>query len=169
MQPSVSEYVLTIAAEITAIISDLPKQLGRHRPNSEWTHLLKSGVGGLGKKNGWTVRSAHRTGEFRQEWLYDLSWTRNNDGGQLIEVGLVLESEWGHGLEEIRPDFEKLLLAKSPLKVMVFEGRTAEVTVHIDALRSGIRAFHTEIKPELYILAALNYDTYEFVFDQVVT
>jgi len=52
-------------------------------------------------------------------------WYRNEEPGHLREIGMVLESEWNQDLYEIRYDFEKLLVAKSPIKVMIFRTTAA--------------------------------------------
>ena len=66
------------------------------------------------------------------EWLYDVTWLkyeRQRDGLEwpataLIEAPLVAECEWGRGknLEYIVEDFEKLLLARADVRLMIFDG-----------------------------------------------
>jgi hypothetical protein len=155
------------AAAITAILRDLPGRMGRDRPNSEWTRSLKEEIGNLGVRSEWKVSTSGFSNHFEQEWLYDLTWFRNDAEGYLCDVGLVLESEWEHPYASIKQDFEKLLLAKSPLKVMVFEGYTKNLAAHLNSLKQGISAFRCKTASEIYILAALNIDTFTFEIAQV--
>lgn len=54
------------------------------------------------------------------EWLYDILWWHQKHQSYMLDVPLVLESEWGdHVAYEY--DFQKLLLARSKYKVMIFE------------------------------------------------
>lgn len=62
------------------------------------------------------------------EWLYDFVCYENNDIG-LNDVILVAESEWTGRytqdyLRDVQDDFEKLILARSPYKLMIFEGHS---------------------------------------------
>ncbi len=56
------------------------------------------------------------------EWLYDILWYHQKqvDPKYMLDVPLVLESEWrNHVAYEY--DFQKLLLARSTYKVMIFQ------------------------------------------------
>lgn len=55
------------------------------------------------------------------EWLYDVTGLQYDNDGFLIRVALAAECEWGTQ-DEIYYDFEKLLLARADLRVMVFDG-----------------------------------------------
>ena len=55
------------------------------------------------------------------EWLYDVTALQYDDDGFLIRVALAAECEWG-AQDQIYYDFEKLLLARADLRVMVFDG-----------------------------------------------
>jgi len=55
-----------------------------------------------------------------REWLYDIIiYSQKND--VFDEVYLVGESEWKTDIKEIIYDFEKLLLAKSKVRLMVYQ------------------------------------------------
>jgi len=55
------------------------------------------------------------------EWLYDVTGLRYDDDGFLTRVALAAECEWGPQ-DQIYYDFEKLLLVRADLRVMVFDG-----------------------------------------------
>ncbi len=93
-------------------------------------------------------------------WLYDMVWFENEPAPSpstipphLREIHMVLESEWAYSPFEILYDFEKLLVAKSPIKVMVFQAydNLSELWSLLD---TGIKKFKTPPTSEKYILAA---------------
>ena len=53
------------------------------------------------------------------EWLYDVTWLKYNDD-DLTDAVLVAECEWGED-SEIVYDFQKLLLARATLRLMIFD------------------------------------------------
>lgn len=55
------------------------------------------------------------------EWLYDVTCLVYHDDAYLKRIPLVAESEWGNP-QAIFYDFEKLLLARADVRVMVFDG-----------------------------------------------
>ena len=56
------------------------------------------------------------------EWLYDVTCLLHDAGGYIKRFPLVAESEWGSN-DDVHDDFEKLLLARAEVRVMVFDGR----------------------------------------------
>lgn len=58
------------------------------------------------------------------EKLYDASWWKLDDCGRIISFPMVAKSEWGP-LREIQYDFQKLLLARAKVRVMVYDGGIA--------------------------------------------
>lgn len=55
------------------------------------------------------------------EWLYDVTALQYDDDDFLTRTALTAECEWGTQ-DEIFYDFEKLLLSRAILRVMVFDG-----------------------------------------------
>ncbi len=55
------------------------------------------------------------------EWLYDVTGLEYDSDEFLVRVALAAECEWG-AQDQIYYDFEKLLLARADLRVMVFDG-----------------------------------------------
>lgn len=59
------------------------------------------------------------------EWLYDLTWLKycaDRSDRLLVDVHLVAEIEWDNRDSHIQDDFEKLLLARASVRLMVFGG-----------------------------------------------
>ena len=151
-----------IADAIVKSFETLPKRMQKAKGNAAWTKQLKDDIGILGEKHGWTICTAGFKGRFENAWLYDLLWYKEEEG-HLSEVYLVMESEWGWGRTHIKYDFEKLLLAKSPLKVMVFQTNNREIDALFDFLEKGIRAFtRLQCTDEIYMLICYNDDLDKF-------
>jgi hypothetical protein len=129
-----------------------------------WTAAIKRELITLGRKKGYNVCAAGFPEECEREWLYDLVWYRNEPANHLREVALVLESEWSEYPDYIKYDFEKLLIAKSPIKVMVFSEYRGNLEELWAMLEAGIRAFKTEPASEIYILAGWDDNRNEFAF-----
>lgn len=56
------------------------------------------------------------------EWLYDIVWWGQDDLGYAEDIPLVAESEWKMSISAIQHDFQKLLLAKSKYRILIFQG-----------------------------------------------
>jgi hypothetical protein len=151
-----------IAASIVESINSLPGRLGRGIKDRVWTKQLKDDIGTLGEKHDWTVCAGGFKGRFEGGWLYDLVWYKETNG-HLSQVYLVLESEWGKYQSLIKYDFEKLLLAKATLKVMIFQTDNRRIEDLFKFLEEGIRAFPLlQSAEETYLLIAFNNDSFKF-------
>jgi hypothetical protein len=97
------------------------------------------------------------------EWLYDVTWLEyeKNDRGKLVnlvDAPLVAECEWGNK-GDIEDDFEKLLLARTGVRLMIFEGisnriskpRSEEVA---ERLAGMVREFNGSRAEDAWLLAA---------------
>jgi len=100
-----------------------------------WTKQIMRALCGWGLEKGFWVGAAgmshpenrkrfpqkHRE-NIGNEWLYDLTclkYTSNQEW--LTGIPLVAECEWGN-MEQIYEDFEKLLLARADVRLMIFNG-----------------------------------------------
>ena len=148
--------------DIIATIKSIPEHHSRGAAgDTKWTSFLKSELRKVGKKHGYLVSPC--PDDDNKEWLYDLIWFRNDPiNHQLCEVALVLESEWSRDAWHIQEDFEKLLVAKAPIKVMVFQNYGNNLPVLWRLLEDGIRIFEQHTSEETYILAAFKEEEHEF-------
>lgn len=69
------------------------------------------------------------------EWLYDVIWLQVDEDNidRVLSVPLVAEVEWGNQ-DEIWSDFQKLLVARANVRVMIFNrypGLLEELRAHI--------------------------------------
>jgi len=165
--PSTSEMAQAVMETLKA----LPRKLPGEQGNRAWTKQLAIELGNLGRQHEWGIctpggQGAGDQSDFEAGWLYDLVWYRSPEG-HLAEVYLVLESEWSYDEYDIRYDFEKLLLAKATLKVMVFQAGESEMEARFALLERGIDTFRKRSTDETYILAGLKVPITEFVFRQI--
>jgi hypothetical protein len=162
-EPTTAEY----AHLIESCLAGVADRLGIGRDRATWTSELTLAVANIGIEHRWDVcvslRRPPGSSNFDAAWLYDLVWYRSDEQG-LSRVELVLESEWSMHWEHIRYDFEKLLIAKVPLKLLVFEAWEAQIEARFDALKKGIRHFMGASTDETYVLAALNSNNSGFRF-----
>lgn len=92
-----------------------------------WTDQVLTALCAWGLKRGfWVGASGMKElerkypGRVRSEFLYDLTCVKR-DGDWLKRVSLVAESEWGDP-QCIEYDFQKLLLARADVRLLVFNG-----------------------------------------------
>ncbi|MFA6107410.1 MAG: hypothetical protein WDA75_01445 [Candidatus Latescibacterota bacterium] len=92
------------------------------------------------------------------EWLYDLCWLvsspwmKRPDWSMVQQVHLVVECEWGQTVDEVTYDFQKLLLARSRYKVMVYQDWAAPDHRELEPFMRDCIA-HWEEPPGSYLLA----------------
>lgn len=156
----------TNAAIINAsiqLIRNLSVTLGNGAGDRAWTKALHEEFRLKGKAFGYEV--CPDVEECNAGWLYNLVWFRN-DNDRMVEVPLILESEWSRDWRQVRHDFEKLLQAKAVIKVMVFE--EDEKTLNINDLWrkfcDSIRAFGQKSPDEIYLLAGFCHAAQGFLF-----
>jgi len=137
-----------------------------------WTTAVNTILSTTAKQNDrkYFTASKLRTCE-NHEWLYDFVWYDNNEFG-LNDVYLVVESEWKNpwGNEDysydIQYDFEKLILARSIYKLMIFEGDNLdENSQYLDTLKKIVINCKLTRKGDRYMFAAWDKDKQEFYFD----
>ena len=123
--------------------------------NTNYTETIKIALGDLGEDFGYKVCTSTKDKIFNGEWLYDLVWYKENEEGFLLEVPLVVESEWDKNLKALKFDFEKLLLAKSPLKLMICQANETDEERYVEYFQKAVNVCPFTTKEETYIIAVL--------------
>lgn len=142
-------------SEIDSMLNSLAKKdPGWDQP--QWSQAVKRGLVDLAKAYGWEAHASQCDNPDRPEWLYDVTWLQRT-GGIIADSPLVAEIEWLHDGREIMKDFQKLLLARAEVRLMVFEAsnptRARELT---DELIAQARAYSRTEPGDRYILACLD-------------
>jgi hypothetical protein len=106
------------------VISYIPAKATTENWQGEglWTRGVKQALVDVGRRNGF-LAGARDCEADHPEWLYDVFWFQLDQAKHLTDVPLVAECEWS-GLHAIKYDFEKLLVARSKYRVMVFQADT---------------------------------------------
>lgn len=152
--------------EITEAICSVAKQFSNGARDPEWTKAIKIAIGDLGASHGYEVLAGGvPERNFDKEWLYDLTWYKAWSAGEehgLRCAPLILESEWISDFENIRVDFEKLLVGKAEYKVMVFQAKTQDIAEQMRRLKQAIDNYQGCKTAETYILACLDIHKLKF-------
>lgn len=135
---------------------------------TSWTEEIKNSLAQLGEYKGYDICTATKGKEYQSEWLYDLVWYKEDTQGFLIDVPLVVESEWGkHLVKDIKFDFEKLLLSRSYLKLMICNCQEKNRDNYLQYFQKAINVCPLVTKGDLYLIAILKLegnDAVEFEF-----
>ena len=133
--------------------------------HGKWNPAVKTELCKIGRKFDCKVcaRDVDKADRDYGEWLYDVTWLKyeKNARGELVnlvDAPLVAECEWGNK-GDIEDDFEKLLLARTGVRLMIFEGisnriskpRSEEVA---ERLAGMVREFNGSRAEDDWLLAA---------------
>ena len=127
------DIVNRIVAEFRRLEKEIPQRDSGDRPqsNEPWTKEILTTLCNLGKDlkyEAWAAGTSHNPvpDEYREkgEFLYDVSWRELDCSCRIISFPMVAESEWGSP-QAVEYDFQKLLLARAKVRVMVYDGGVA--------------------------------------------
>ena len=161
-------YIEEIKELLTAFVKDAHDQ--KIKGDANWTYEIKKRLGELGLSKGYDVCASGFRDYFEAEWLYDLVWyieEGKDDNRRLIDIPLVVESEWNMRPDYIRYDFEKLLAANAELKLMICyvheDNREKMLTYFIDSVAKYLRGR----EGDTFLIAILDYDTETFSYEVI--
>jgi len=151
------------------IVCEVHKALDEIHNNKsivDWTKEVKTALCEAGKKCSQRFK-LYANGVDKvvdgSEWLYDVTCLSYTVGSYMERIPFVAESEWG-STEAVHDDFEKLLLARADVRVMVFDGRrygTANGDRFEEFAKYIGKCDHTETG-DAYLLAAWMPDKFEY-------
>lgn len=119
--------------------------------NKDWTHDCLNALVKLGREIGYGV--CPEPDIMKGEWLYDLIWYTEEEcewPNRVTDVVLACESEWAQKLCDIRYDFQKLVQAKSRLKMLISRELTDD---EFAMLKQDVECFMRKDESEIYIFA----------------
>ncbi len=141
--------------------------LDRNASNGDWTKAIKHELVRQGQKLGYEVAASGCEDADYGEWLFDVSWLSYEwkaDGPErcLKRLHLAAESEWGD-LGAIYDDFEKLLVAKADVCLMIFQEKNAKAIAEVARLLGkSVKSFQGGEEGGRHLL--LGYDLKENTF-----
>lgn len=130
------------------------------------TSRIKDIVSEIGHGLSYSVCANSHDSSDDHEWRYDLMWfhterDEDTDDDLVTDSVLAMEIEWG-SWENILYDFEKLLVANTKYKVMVFERDDVEKTV--ERLAQRVLKFKNPTLQERYVFIAYDRNSDDFQF-----
>src|SRR4051794_25171184 len=72
--------------------------------DDSWTRKFKERLAELGESLGCKICTSGFKDIYNNEWLFDMVWYKENEKQQLVDVPLVVESEWRKSLKHIKFD-----------------------------------------------------------------
>lgn len=130
-----------------------------------WTMGVKVILGEMGEENGCDICASGFPERFEHGWLYDLIWYREDENRRLIDIPLIVESEWNPDKLHIKYDFEKLIIGRAALRLMIFYCYKQDVANEIiDGFKKTINGFSMSQTGDRYLFAPLVEDTGQFEF-----
>ena len=151
---------------LTEVRLSLTKVGSRLSGRKESTKNIKTALCKAGRSLGFrtAAQDVDKTVKDEGEWLFDVVWMSLawEPRRQLKRIHLVVESEWGNQ-GDIRDDFEKLLVARSDVRLMIFQASNkAEVKEVFNLLQGEAEGFEQRQAGDYYLLAG--YDLRNAIF-----
>lgn len=125
--------------EIMRAIRDGLNSIEVERPWEVTEPVVKTKLCEIGQKLCFYACAKSVKGANCGEWLYDVTWLKY-DGGKLIDASLAAECEWGER-EHVYDDFQKLLLSRARVVLMIFDGHKCGSKETADWLAEKIEKF----------------------------
>ena len=112
-------------AELEKALNRLTEKAGAEGGwgRKKWTVETKMLLVDLGNRKGCqTCASKIESATWPREWLYDVVWLQAKGAFLVEDIRLVAEIEWGNA-QDVWEDFQKLLVARSDHRVMIFDDK----------------------------------------------
>lgn len=135
-----------------------------------WTREVSQNLLDLGQSFGFKV-CVSRLRADNPEWLYDMVWYTVRGEGmdeRLDDVPMVMECEWHSAPVKIAEDFEKLLVANAPLKVMVCYPKASAREYVLAYFRDSIEHYKQKRTGDKYLIALLRDESEDFHFETII-
>ena len=151
--------------EVIGALIKIPEEC-KNKTDPEWTFHIKKSLEKIADNHGLRCSFTDKKNK-KKEWLHDfIMYDMINDdefgkdSKRLGKVYLCAESEWKVDIDEIQEDFEKLLVAKAKIKLMIY----CRMKEWEEWMRRLVEKSEIDIGGEIYILAA--YDESAFFIEQ---
>ncbi len=141
-----------------------------------WTRAINTALCRVGQEFGFETRvrpdkhdQAGGSTPNGGELLWDITWLKKDGQGRMVDMPLIAECEFGFASvgENILPDFQKLLLARAGVRLMVHEHwrergtrEPCDPQAVANYLAQHIQAFGRTQSDDVYLLAVLEGEDY---------
>lgn len=86
------------------------------------------------------------------EWMNDVVWAVLNEDGSIRTIPLVAECEWPKKEQDVWDDFQKLLIIRAKVRVMIFSDNADSNLVR--DLKQQIECFKSSQEGDTYLFAS---------------
>jgi len=142
--------------DIIKSIENLNQERNNIKSDREWTIAVKKALIDVAFNHKLRVCSRIPEDDYKNneipEWMYDLI-IYTKPGDIFDEVFLVCESEWNFDIKEIIYDFEKLLFARSKVRLIVFQVNDENYLEYKNTLINIIEKSHSCLNGDIYLFA----------------
>ena len=152
MDPEIEKVTMSVRLALSKVSGLLA---GKDAQKGDWTKAVKKELTKAGNELKCRVAANGVDNAKDVEWLFDVVWMTLDwkPSRQLKRIHLVVESEFGN-VGDIADDFEKLLVARSDVRLMVFKKRNkSKVEEEFNRLEKEAREFCQRQSGDYYILA----------------
>ena len=167
-----SDSISALCSALDKVANDpVLRDEDRRKP---WTREVKTALCRWGVEQGFHAYAHSVKDRFRDlpkkkrpryEWLFDVVCLTYR-GRYLDRVALVAECEWG-GEDEIYDDFEKLLVARAEIRLMVFDADQLSKGNKFRKFEKYVKRFKRTRREDTYILAAYSEELGGFEYRQI--
>ena len=154
------EFIATIIETFDGIAQDVQQEADQWG-GGEWTVAVLTALCQAGREHAlWVTATSSVPEEHRDgygEWLYDACWCAHDEEDWFLRLEMAAESEWAN-MDHIIEDFQKLLVARAILRVMVFDARwlEGEMRAMAETLQSHVNHFRERSTGDTYLLVGYN-------------
>lgn len=130
--------------------------------NTVWTKNVKQVISDLAYSNE-CIASSNNDG---REWLYDLIWFKIDKEEYFSELVLCMESEWDKNWNQIKYDFDKLLISNATHKLMICQAYEEKTNEILNNFQKSINRYQLGNKSERFMISIYNAsksDEHEFI------
>ena len=120
--------------------------------STAWTKKIKDYLRDMFESQADAVQVSYSDGADRHEFMLDVvAWDKSGHE----TVTLAVECEWYQKIEEVENDFRKLLVVKSPLKLMIFacnkKARKFRAEDIQEMVKERLRSYRDHVRGERYV------------------
>ncbi|MCY4363216.1 MAG: hypothetical protein OXE42_13705 [Gammaproteobacteria bacterium] len=147
---------------IQSLLEEFKKLEQTEIKQTQWSRAVLTALCRVGRQLGCSVWASsqfvNREDKDGGEWLYDVTWLKYK--GDFLKLSpMVAECEWGN-IGAIKDDFEKLILARAAVRVMVFDGMYCKNGAEgiVNKFCDWVGAYESSQKRDTYLLIGYERD-----------
>ena len=161
----VNDFINNIISGLETINNDT------NNSNKKWTIAIKKELINIAEKYNLSVTCNMYGEKYKHnegiEWLYDLIIYSSNKG-YFDEVYLVCESEWALDFDAIKHDFEKLLFARSKVRLLVYQASQENYEEYKNDFIEEIEKSGSCLSGDIYLFAIYNNSNDTFIIEKYI-